>query len=589
MKAMLAEVDRARNFEDLSFIHVAFCELVECREFLKNSYVLGYYRYARARKRQAGKTRSRIARALESEKETFEEMQAELEMITETLSDIVARKHMRASKVRGRIWKSEKHNTTPYLTTYDLPQSQVIAATNAATEKRSEINVRQIGVLAEVRAEMEAKIIAERGKVDRSAAGPSGNTLPERRAMYDDGERSFDDGNDNSSEIQSLGSDDLGAMMTAILEVASGGGNPEVLTQTSRNSSRSSETTRTRGSRHNPRNLSEQQMLERAIQQSLAEERVREMSRPSPPSSPPNEAVEFYGESEEFEDDEPAATARTPTTAASISLNDEIVLEPFQCTACTFFNEYGDACSLCNTPRPKTVEGETTDRALLTQPPPPNAGEEIHREHDTPLPSCSPLKYDANSILPDDEPWSCSVCTLINDPSVTSCVACDTSRVFVQGTKRPSQLPPPPPPPLPSSVPCDTCGKPFARFRCSNCKMTYYCGRECQLKGWKEHRQLCHYAKAEDERGNEEGETMEKEKVEEGGEDVTQGYAGEQEDMTFLPLQDHAGEQEDMTFLPLEDQGQIQNLDENNDNSYDSGEDLGSPKSVDTDGYDGAE
>lgn len=82
---------------------------------------------------------------------------------------------------------------------------------------------------------------------------------------------------------------------------------------------------------------------------------------------------------------------------------------------------------------------------------------------------------------------------------------------------------------------------------------------------------------------------MEKEKVEEGGEDVTQGYAGEQEDMTFLPLQDHAGEQEDMTFLPLEDQGQIQNLDENNDNSYDSGEDLGSPKSVDTDGYDGAE
>jgi hypothetical protein len=103
MKAMLAEVDRVRNFEDLSFIHVAFCELVECREFLKNSYVLGYYRYARARKRQAGKKRSRIARALESEKETFEEMQAELEMITETLSDIVARKHMRASKVRGRI------------------------------------------------------------------------------------------------------------------------------------------------------------------------------------------------------------------------------------------------------------------------------------------------------------------------------------------------------------------------------------------------------------------------------------------------------------------------------------------------------
>ena len=320
-QAMLGEVDRARNFEDLSFVHVAFCELVECREFLKNSYVLGYYRYARARKRQAGKKRSRIARALENEKKIFEEMQADLEMITETLSDIVARQHMRASK------------------------SQVIAATNAAMEKRSEINVRQIGVLAEVRSEMEvsmmekmvnasilpnsdqhisghlfrssqAKLIAERGKIDRSAAGPSGNTLPEGRVAYDDGSTSFDADNDSNSPISSLGSDDLGAMMSAILEVASGG-NPEILSRNTRHSRGNGERTRTSGTRNNPNNLSEQEMLERAIQQSLAEERARELSRPSPPSSPPNELADFDDENEEFEEDATTAAVGAAAEAAA--------------------------------------------------------------------------------------------------------------------------------------------------------------------------------------------------------------------------------------------------------------------------------
>ena len=127
--------------QDLSFIHDSFVELLECRSFLQHSYALGFYRYAKARKKVRGRRRTRVARALEDEKETFEGLQSELEMLTEQMSDIVARQHLRASK------------------------TQVIAATSLAREKRQEMNLRQVGVLAEMRSELEAKIIAERGEV----------------------------------------------------------------------------------------------------------------------------------------------------------------------------------------------------------------------------------------------------------------------------------------------------------------------------------------------------------------------------------------------------------------------------------------
>jgi hypothetical protein len=28
-------------------------------------------------------------------------------------------------------------------------------------------------------------------------------------------------------------------------------------------------------------------------------------------------------------------------------------------------------------------------------------------------------------------------------------------------------------------------------FKCSKCKKTYYCSRECQIKDWKQHKQSC--------------------------------------------------------------------------------------------------
>lgn len=37
---------------------------------------------------------------------------------------------------------------------------------------------------------------------------------------------------------------------------------------------------------------------------------------------------------------------------------------------------------------------------------------------------------------------------------------------------------------------CSECGKP-ATQRCSRCKNSWYCSRECQIKQWKGHKKIC--------------------------------------------------------------------------------------------------
>lgn len=37
---------------------------------------------------------------------------------------------------------------------------------------------------------------------------------------------------------------------------------------------------------------------------------------------------------------------------------------------------------------------------------------------------------------------------------------------------------------------CEECGA-VATQRCSRCKMAWYCTRDCQLRQWKKHKQIC--------------------------------------------------------------------------------------------------
>lgn len=104
----------------LSFVHAAFTELVECRSMLQHSYAISYFRYKPTGFRRYVQMRRRA-----SEQMTFEQFQGELEIMTEQISDIVARSHIRAS------------------------QTQIMFLTKAAAEKRKEFSNVMIKILFE--------------------------------------------------------------------------------------------------------------------------------------------------------------------------------------------------------------------------------------------------------------------------------------------------------------------------------------------------------------------------------------------------------------------------------------------------------
>lgn len=122
----------------LSFIHAAFTELLECRSLLQHSYAFAFFRYPI----QYHIRRDRIAKSKEREKLAFEQRQSELEMLTEQASDIVARRHLRAT------------------------QMQIMFVTKSAFQKRRELTSFMLSLLNEKL--KESKADAERAKREKS-------------------------------------------------------------------------------------------------------------------------------------------------------------------------------------------------------------------------------------------------------------------------------------------------------------------------------------------------------------------------------------------------------------------------------------
>jgi len=113
----------------LAFIHGAFTELLECRSLLQHSYAFAFTRYPNGSTFRS----NRELKAREREKGTFEQLQSELETLSEQLSDIVARSHLRAT------------------------QTQIMFLTSTSAEKRREFTVLLISILEEARKEEEKK------------------------------------------------------------------------------------------------------------------------------------------------------------------------------------------------------------------------------------------------------------------------------------------------------------------------------------------------------------------------------------------------------------------------------------------------
>lgn len=139
------------NFGDkgLSFVYAAFTELLECRSMLQHSYAFSYFRYQSQHFRRYKLTKRRI-----SEKLAFEQLQSELEMMTEQMSDVVARSHLRAT------------------------QSQITFLTASATEKRKEFSNLMIRILVSDRRDTQQDSMTAVETVENIRKSRKARTLP---------------------------------------------------------------------------------------------------------------------------------------------------------------------------------------------------------------------------------------------------------------------------------------------------------------------------------------------------------------------------------------------------------------------------
>jgi hypothetical protein len=183
--------DSSFNFggKGLSFVHAAFVELKECRSMLQHSYAFSFFRYNVV----LGQQRYRELKRRLNEKLAFEQLQSELEVMTEQMSDVVARSRLRAT------------------------QSQITYLTSAASEKRIEFSNLMINILAEERNERRLELAAGLEKAEQPNDSQSCRRLPgilDSITGLSSGNRSVDsgessDGHRDTSKGEVLGDDGL--------------------------------------------------------------------------------------------------------------------------------------------------------------------------------------------------------------------------------------------------------------------------------------------------------------------------------------------------------------------------------------------
>lgn len=95
-------------------IIAGFMELVRSRLVLRGSFAYAFFEFSSARnksKRRRGLLRRQEKYRLEARREAFERAQSDLEQYVEMLSDVVARKRLRASKIQIQMVTSGTRNT----------------------------------------------------------------------------------------------------------------------------------------------------------------------------------------------------------------------------------------------------------------------------------------------------------------------------------------------------------------------------------------------------------------------------------------------------------------------------------------------
>jgi hypothetical protein len=159
----------------LSFIHNAFFELAECRSTLRHSYAFSFYRYPSKtfRTPSFSLSTSYLGNNKRREKFRFEQLQSELETLTEQMSDIVARSRLRASQI------------------------QITYLTSGAAEKRLELN----NFLFQIYREEKREALRQKRRESEKAAEEDKKKLPSSSARYTPYATSMD--NNNQTEAPS--------------------------------------------------------------------------------------------------------------------------------------------------------------------------------------------------------------------------------------------------------------------------------------------------------------------------------------------------------------------------------------------------
>lgn len=139
------------NGKGLSFVHDAFTELLESRSLLQHSYAFAFFRYPTFELVR----RSRAMKIREREKMGFEQLQSELEMLTEQMSDIVARKHLRATQV------------------------QIMFLTNETCQKRSELTSLMLTLLHQQRKDAKDEVHEQEEQKKQQAKDSASFSLPD--------------------------------------------------------------------------------------------------------------------------------------------------------------------------------------------------------------------------------------------------------------------------------------------------------------------------------------------------------------------------------------------------------------------------
>ena len=87
------------KMQGIEFLQLGFRELLKCRQLLKGSFAFAFYFFGEesGKEKKGWRSHSKSA-AMQSKKLLFEQGQADLNSMTETLSDVVARRRLRASQ-----------------------------------------------------------------------------------------------------------------------------------------------------------------------------------------------------------------------------------------------------------------------------------------------------------------------------------------------------------------------------------------------------------------------------------------------------------------------------------------------------------